>query len=117
MLATPPASSSDDGHSADNALSAAADRMLDVATALLASRAAGQHQQLPTLAMSFLLRRNYMSLSRLLDDAMASGSGPASNATSACSAVQSALRRLFGRIRRPDAADHGEDDSQRSRPR
>ncbi|TVU43727.1 hypothetical protein EJB05_10215, partial [Eragrostis curvula] len=61
-----PASSSDD------ALSAAGDRMLEVATAVLASRAAGQ-QQLPVCAMSFYLRHNYMSLGRLLDDAVAGG--------------------------------------------
>ncbi|TVU43734.1 hypothetical protein EJB05_10224, partial [Eragrostis curvula] len=61
-----PASSSDD------ALSAAGDRMLEVATAVLASRAAGQ-QQLPVCAMSFYLRHNYMSLGRLLNDAVAGG--------------------------------------------
>ncbi|KAK3122541.1 hypothetical protein QOZ80_8AG0615000 [Eleusine coracana subsp. coracana] len=62
----------DDGHTSstdDDALSAASDKMLDVATALLASR----DTCLPTLAMSFFLRHNYMSLGRLLDDAMAGG--------------------------------------------
>ncbi|TVU43710.1 hypothetical protein EJB05_10198, partial [Eragrostis curvula] len=55
-----------------DALSAAGDKMLEVATALLGSMAAGQHQ-LPVCAMSFPLRHNYMSLGRLLDDAIAGG--------------------------------------------
>ncbi|CAL4907668.1 unnamed protein product [Urochloa decumbens] len=57
----------------------ASDKMLRVAMALLASRpsaaAAAPDDLIPgcTLSMSFLLRHNYKSVGRLLDDAVASG--------------------------------------------
>ncbi|KAL6659569.1 hypothetical protein ACP70R_003609 [Stipagrostis hirtigluma subsp. patula] len=59
----------------DRLLAGASDRMLEAATALLASRAAAG-EPVYTLAMRFLLRRkgnHHMSLGRLLDDAVASG--------------------------------------------
>ncbi|CAL4958037.1 unnamed protein product [Urochloa decumbens] len=53
-----------------DALSDASDAMLRAATALLSSRGGGAGC---TVAMSFLLRHNYMSLGRLLDAAVAAG--------------------------------------------
>ncbi|CAO2190100.1 unnamed protein product [Urochloa humidicola] len=53
-------------------LAQASQVMLEAMTALLASRAAGETPAC-TLAVSFLLRRNYMSIGRLIDDAMATG--------------------------------------------
>lgn len=65
----------DGGEDADadaDVLSEAGDKMVDVATALLASRPANARV---TFALSFHLRRrrNYLSLGRLLDGAVASG--------------------------------------------
>nr|CAB3479714.1 unnamed protein product [Digitaria exilis] len=58
----------------DDVLSEAGNKMVDVAAALLASRDAGDVRQVASLAVSFHLRHSYyMSLGRLLDDAVASG--------------------------------------------
>ncbi|CAN6340378.1 unnamed protein product [Urochloa humidicola] len=59
---------------ADN-LAQASHTMLEAMAALLASRASASSGEAPapTLAVSFLLRSNYMSIGRLLDDAIATG--------------------------------------------
>ncbi|CAL5009551.1 unnamed protein product [Urochloa decumbens] len=53
-------------------LAQASDTMLEAMATLLASRALGETPAC-TLAVGFLLRSNYMSIGRLLDDAMATG--------------------------------------------
>ncbi|CAL4996272.1 unnamed protein product [Urochloa decumbens] len=70
----------DDVAAADDVLSEAGDKMVRVATALLASRSpapanAADAHVIATLAMKFHLRRQscYMSLGRLVDHAVASG--------------------------------------------
>ncbi|RLM60528.1 hypothetical protein C2845_PM14G00750 [Panicum miliaceum] len=66
--------------------------MLDAIVALLASRAAGETPAC-TLAVSFLLRGNFMSIGRLLADAMASGKARAVELTISTTYLLLRLRR------------------------